>query len=539
MLQRIRIAMSAFGKLMLRPCEKDFAAQVSLAVFGVVARSIFYTSLTMDVNQMEMMMQMQRTIQQMQMAMLAPPMGVVASEGSRNNKRKREEMAEDEGELDFTPRTKARSTGRARRAISLKPDTVISSSITYLFQLPLARSQEIIEKIHEDFDSVITGTPEWTVGPLMRLLWLLTEVQPNQSISSTRCTHYCELIDKLCSQATRRQEQLSQNRYQQLILSLTPLTVEKVNHAAAHLGFCDSWLRKPKPVPKGEANAQLALPPPTPTPALANGDPHPTPNRPTVAEMLKTTPSANDFSAPSMVLPPIAPDVAPPAMSTASAAVAPALAPVAPPVMSAASEAVAPALALVAPPVMSTASEAVAPVTAPPRPFAASTSPSEEIAPITPTPAARADDEASRDNANLLELVARKREAALLRRQAREAAAASQFVEHAEALPDAASPAAAAEPVVDDDGRECVICKSPLKGAEVQALECMHVFHRECVDEYMRVGGQSFRYACPYKCFHSELQPEAETVVVAVNDDTQPAVVPDEALLDAADSMTA
>ena len=93
MLQRIRIAMSAFGKLMLRPCEKDFAAQVSLAVFGVVARSIFYTSLTMDVNQMEMMMQMQRTIQQMQMATLAPPMGVVASEGSRNNKRKREEMA--------------------------------------------------------------------------------------------------------------------------------------------------------------------------------------------------------------------------------------------------------------------------------------------------------------------------------------------------------------------------------------------------------------------------------------------------------------
>ena len=69
----------------------------------------------------------------------------------------------------------------------------------------------------------------------------------------------------------------------------------------------------------------------------------------------------------------------------------------------------------------------------------------------------------------------------------------------------------------------------------------MHVFHRECVDEYMRVGGQSFRYACPYKCFHNELaaQPEAETVVVAVNDDTQPAVVPDEALLDAADSMTA
>ena len=91
-LQRIRIAMSAFGKLMLRPCEKDFAAQVSLAVFGVVARSIFYTSLTMNANQMEMMMQMQRAMQQMQMTMFAPPMGNGASEGSKNNKRAREEM---------------------------------------------------------------------------------------------------------------------------------------------------------------------------------------------------------------------------------------------------------------------------------------------------------------------------------------------------------------------------------------------------------------------------------------------------------------
>ena len=213
-LQRIRIAMSAFGKLMLRPCEKDFAAQVSLAVFGVVARSIFYTSLTMNANQMEMLMQMQRTMQQMQMAMLAPPMGVVASEGSRNNKCEGEEMAEDEGELDSTPRKKTRYTkGRTRRTISLKAETAISSSITYIFQLPLARSQEVIEKIHEDFDSVITGTPEWTVAPLMRLLWLLTEVQPNQSITATRCSYYGELLEKLCSQALRRQEQLSHNRY--------------------------------------------------------------------------------------------------------------------------------------------------------------------------------------------------------------------------------------------------------------------------------------------------------------------------------------
>ena len=459
----------------------------------------------------------------MQMTMFAPPAENAASESSTNKKRAREEM-EKEGEEESTPRKAARSLSgrRVRRTKVLKPDIAISTSVTYIFQIPLARAQEIIENIHEDFDSLITGTPEWTVAPLMRLVWLLTEVQPNQSITATRCTYYGELLEKLCSQASRRQEQLSHNRYRQLILSLTPLTIEKVNHAAGHLGFCDSWLAKPKPVPKGKAKARLALPPPAPpTPAQLNGDPS-TPTHPTVAALLKATPSANDFSAPSMVLPPLAP-TAPPVMSTASEAMAPA-----------------------------------PPLTAPPHPFAAPTTRSEVIATITPTSAARADDEAavaptpngdesqasqSGDDVNLLELVARKREAALLRRQAREAAAASGFVEHAEALPADASPAAAAEPVLDDDNRECVICKSPLKQGEVQALECMHVFHRECVEEYMSVGGQSFRYACPYKCFHSELaaQPEAETVVVADDEGqaSHTAVVADAALLNAADSMAA
>ena len=47
----------------------------------------------------------------------------------------------------------------------------------------------------------------------------------------------------------------------------------------------------------------------------------------------------------------------------------------------------------------------------------------------------------------------------------------------------------------------CVICSQPLSTALVQAMECMHVFHKECLGEHMRVTLKAFRFACPFKCF--------------------------------------
>ena len=48
---------------------------------------------------------------------------------------------------------------------------------------------------------------------------------------------------------------------------------------------------------------------------------------------------------------------------------------------------------------------------------------------------------------------------------------------------------------------QCIICLQPLSTAPVQAMECMHVFHKECLEEHMRHTFTAFRFACPFKCF--------------------------------------
>ena len=52
-----------------------------------------------------------------------------------------------------------------------------------------------------------------------------------------------------------------------------------------------------------------------------------------------------------------------------------------------------------------------------------------------------------------------------------------------------------------------------------QALECMHTYHKDCLQEYMSVTGKPFRYACPQKCFYDELvvHPVVDAADVVVN----------------------
>ena len=49
----------------------------------------------------------------------------------------------------------------------------------------------------------------------------------------------------------------------------------------------------------------------------------------------------------------------------------------------------------------------------------------------------------------------------------------------------------------------CVICQHPLMmdGEEQQALECMHVFHKQCITDYIETIGKAPKYCCPFKCF--------------------------------------
>ena len=148
---------------------------------------------------------------------------------------------------------------------------------------------------------------------------------------------------------------------------------------------------------------------------------------------------------------------------------------------------------------------------------AGSTTPSD----VPPTPA---------DATDVARRIAVNRAAALARRLARLTPGpwtpvfAAPAAEAAAPAADAAAPAAeAAEvpPSIDEpeqvaaqtaiappqqsgeqrgENNTCLICRDELGTQEVQALECMHVYHKSCVNEFMRVTGKSFRQACPFRC---------------------------------------
>ena len=111
------------------------------------------------------------------------------------------------------------------------------------------------------------------------------------------------------------------------------------------------------------------------------------------------------------------------------------------------------------------------------------------------------------------ERIAANRQAALKRKREREHDSAegnqhappqpapSATVEATDAPP---APSATVEATEDAPGPgTCVICQHPLlmPGEEQQALECMHVFHKKCIEEYIDTMGKPARLCCPFKCF--------------------------------------
>ena len=76
--------------------------------------------------------------------------------------------------------------------------------------------------------------------------------------------------------------------------------------------------------------------------------------------------------------------------------------------------------------------------------------------------------------------------------------------------------------LIDNETLECIICKDLLMNSEERtALECMHVFHTNCIDEFRNSSGLPLRYCCPYKCFRAELE-----AVSIVEDGAADAVLP-------------
>ena len=147
-----------------------------------------------------------------------------------------------------------------------------------------------------------------------------------------------------------------------------------------------------------------------------------------------------------------------------------------------------------------------------------------------PGDVAPADEEAAR----LAARIRQNREQALQRRLRRQAeqqqdtatrAGADGGAAAAEAQPVVVSQAAAETQAgvvsqaqaVRENMRTCVICHEDLgdDANNVQALECMHVYHKACVREYMSATGCSFRMACPLKCFWNEGAPRPFSIVRA------------------------
>ena len=56
----------------------------------------------------------------------------------------------------------------------------ISTSATYLWQLPILRLQDAIEFVYKEFDPV--KTDKWEMPDLMRLLWAIVQCPPNLQV---------------------------------------------------------------------------------------------------------------------------------------------------------------------------------------------------------------------------------------------------------------------------------------------------------------------------------------------------------------------
>ena len=75
----------------------------------------------------------------------------------------------------------------------------------------------------------------------------------------------------------------------------------------------------------------------------------------------------------------------------------------------------------------------------------------------------------------------------------------TQVVEDSTSEPER-SPAGSEAPLVSEECL-CVICRMPmLVSEEREALPCMHVFHKHCIEAYANCKGSPVAQCCPCKC---------------------------------------
>ena len=326
-------------------------------------------------------------------------------------------------------------------------DAAITRSAVAVTGLPKTRLSELIEFVHEPFDSTVTAD----FGPITAgmLIWLLCRIKPNVKITDLRVGTYRELGALMLKAKKRIMTSMGASKFDDKII--VPLgdapSVDAVRDLAMELGFNEEWFVVKKTAPKARAapvQQQLLLPFVRPLPPHA-ADPAPLP-------------------APAQLQPhQVAAVVASPAVAVAKAAAAP-----------------------------------VAVTGAQPAPVSQARG-SPEILPDMVRQAVafwlqqQQQQQQQQQNHNPPEPAVVSPPAAV-------------GVEVAVQPPavDVEVPPAAEPPVESAPVTLCTICQSGLGSTseygEAEALACAHVFHKTCLDQYCSATGKNRYNCCPFKC---------------------------------------
>ena len=402
--------------------------------------------------------------------------------------------------------------------------TLLSTGATLMWQLPVMRLQSVIETLESTFDGIATNG--FDKEDMCRLIYLLSGVKSNLGVSALRCESYQNFNERMLVAQNRHISDISEHRHKSILLTLRPFTADKIKQLSDRCGFDMQWMQKLK-VGNGKKASITA-----PTPTLAVGDMF---RSHTIEDYIMGHTAGSSSGAPHGVATPKQPAVG-------------LLQPEPEPVLTqthhqaaGGNRATAPTIMASAPPIIAGVAPVVTAVVRQPGPGDAA-----------PLQNQLTDSQRERITANRIQCIQRRiaaaaaealaaAEAAPAEAAAEAAAAAAAGAAAAEAGAEAAPsqqqapaaievldpgthPAPGTRPPTSGVEEQCIICKQDLGAADGrQAMLCMHVFHKDCITEYMNITGKPFRYSCPFKCLDHEL---GDGIVVPDDPPVAPEVQP-------------
>lgn len=343
------------------------------------------------------------------------------------------------------------SADDATGGYSKGPEAKITRSAVAIVALPKTRLAEVIELLHEPYDSTVTA--EYSGPVLAQMIWIFCRVKPCVKIAELRVQTYSGLGSLLLKAKKRLTASMGVSKFEDKVI--IPLgdnpASEVVSQVASDLGFQVEWLNTKKVAPKARGGQQLLL---QLGPARnANASPAVPP-----LDESATGEPTDAAATPAPIIPRDAPAVAAPLMDAEPRTVA---API------------------------SVAGNQAAPRT-----------PMIDWILGAPTPGDQAG-QATLATADLqLSPDIIRQAMALWMQQQNQASVVAPVVL-------APAPAPALEQV-EEEPSICLICRSNLGATSEhgvsEALLCAHVYHEDCLDRYCSATGKTRDQCCPLKC---------------------------------------